>query len=425
METTNEKGSRLENQVFDLVSKLLREDNFIVPKKTSKVFQKKGYYSSKREKDIIFDVTIETTLPGAEKYSILTIIECKNLNKKVTVDDIEEFGSKINQVGEHNTKGILITTHSFQQSVLKIAQKEGIALVRLNSSKQIQWINYRKNSDLINDFDNELELTDETYLNEPFVCKLGKKRITNFANLLIDLSLLDYFKDNEEFIEIPFVTHERLNFIVEKLYKNNLYDGTTLNFEKLTKFLEPKYNVTFEYDLLEADTYLGKIEFNPLKIKISNKARIDRNRWRFTLAHEIGHLILHSPILKERLSEKRDTDTTLALRFSSSNKNSERLEIQANLFASYLLLPENLLVRRMDRIFTEYRIHRKCLYLDRQPVNQREVFEILNKLSVEFETSVEAIKLRLIKLNLLVDDTDTSIKTLIKKYFNRSTTTNN
>ncbi|MEJ7684439.1 MAG: hypothetical protein WKG06_42655 [Segetibacter sp.] len=63
-------------------------------KKTSKVFKKKAYYSSKREKDIIFDVTIETTLPNADKYSILTIIECKNLNKKVTVDDIEEFGSK-------------------------------------------------------------------------------------------------------------------------------------------------------------------------------------------------------------------------------------------------------------------------------------------------------------------------------------------
>lgn len=129
LESTTAKGTRLENQVFDLVSKLLKNDNFIVPKKTSKVFKKKGYFSSKREKDIIFDVTIETTLPNADKYSILTIIECKNLNKKVTVDDIEEFGSKINQVGEHNTKGIIISAHSFQQSALSIAKKEGIGLI--------------------------------------------------------------------------------------------------------------------------------------------------------------------------------------------------------------------------------------------------------------------------------------------------------
>lgn len=417
MESSTAKGTKLENQVFDLVSKLLKDDNFIVPKKTSKVFKKKGYYSAKREKEIIFDITIETTLPNADKYSILTIIECKNLNKSVTVDDIEEFGSKINQVGEHNTKGIIITAHSFQQSVLSIAKKEGIALIRLNSTNEIQWINYRRSTNQINQFDNELELTDESCLNQPFVCKIGDKKITNFADALIELSIIDYFNDSEEFIEIPFVTHDRLNYIVDKLFKNNVYDDSVLNFEKLTKFLEPKYNVTFEYDLLDQENYLGKIEFNPLSIKISNKARTDKNRWRFTLAHEIGHLILHSPLLKERLKEKNDTENTLALKYSSSNKHSERLEIQANLFASYLLLPENILIPKMQSIFAEYRIHRRQLYLDRQPVNQREVFEILNKLSREFEASIEAIRLRLIKLNLLIDDSDNSLKTLIRKYF--------
>lgn len=416
MESSTAKGTRLENQVYDLVSKLLKDDNFIVPQKTSKVFKKKGYYSPKREKEIIFDVTIETTLPNADKYSLLTIIECKNLNKNVTVDDVEEFGSKINQVGEHNTKGIIITAHSFQQSALNIAQKEGIALIRLNSPEEIQWINYRKDSNE-NLFNNDLELTDETCLNEPFICKIGDKKVTNFADLLLEFSVLDYFNDSEEFIKIPFVTHERLNHIVDKLFKNNVYDGSVLNFDKLTKFLEPKYNVKFEFDLLEQENYLGKIEFNPLTIKISNQARKDKNRWRFTLAHEIGHLILHSPLLKERLKEKNDTENTLALKYSSSNKHSERLEIQANLFASYLLLPENVLIPRMQRIFTEYRIHRKRLYLDRQPVNQGEVFEIMNKLSTEFEASIEAIRLRLIKLNLLIDDSDSSLKTLIRKYF--------
>lgn len=417
MESSTEKGTRLENQVFDLISKLLRNDNFIVPKKSSKVYMKKGYYSLKREKDIIFDITIETTLPNANKYSILTIIECKNLNKKVTVDDIEEFGSKINQVGEHNTKGIIITTHSYQKSVLNIAKKEGIALVRLNSTNEIQWINYRRDLIVGNQFENESELTEENYLNETFVCKIGDKKITNFASLLIELSIIDYFNDSEEFIEIPFVPHERLNYIVEKLFKNNVYDGLVLNFDKLTKFLEPKYNVIFQLDVIEKDNYLGKIEFNPLVIKISNKARSDINRWRFTLAHEIGHLILHSPLLKERLSEKNGTENTLALNYSSSNKNAERLEIQANLFASYLLLPENILIPRMEKIFVEYRIHRRRLYLDRQTVNQIEVFEILNNLSREFEVSVEAIKLRLIKLKLLIDDSDIRLKTLIKKYF--------
>jgi len=416
LESSTQKGSKLENQVFELISKLLKKNNFIVPKKTSKVYKKKGYYSKKRDKEIIFDVTIETTLPNAEKYSLLTVIECKNLNKKVTVDDVEEFGSKINQVGEHNTKGIIITTNTFQESALNIAKSEGIGLIRLNSSNEIQWINYRKDSGSKPIFENDIELTDETYLKESFICIFNNKKITNFADLLLELSIIDYFNDSEEFIEVPFVTHDRFNFIVKKLYDNDLYDNTILNFDKLTKFLEPKYNVKFEFDVVEAEDYLGKIEFNPLFIKISNKARVDHNRWRFTLAHEIGHLILHSKILKERFQQKNDTENTLILKYSNSHKNSERLEIQANLFASYLLVPENILIRIISKIFIEYRIHKKYLFLDSQPVNQKEVYEILFKLSNLFEVSVESIKIRLMKLNLLIDKTDYRMGTLIREY---------
>lgn len=415
MDSSTAKGTKLEIQVFDLVSKMLKDDNFIVPKKTSKVFKKKGYYSSKREKDIIFDVTIETTLPGANKYSVLTIIECKNLNKSVSVDDIEEFSSKINQVGEHNTKGIVITTHSFQESALSIAKKEGIGLVRLNSTKEIQWINYRKEKKTKKQFDDNSELTDKACIIEPFICKVGNKRILNLADLLIEYSIIDCFKDSEEFIEIPYVSDDRINTIIDKLYTYDLYDNNSINFEKLLPFLEKRYQVDICLDTFESDNYLGKIEFNPLCIKISNSARSDKNRWRFTLAHEIGHLILHSKLLKDRLSQKDDNEQTLSINLSQSKSNSDRLEIQANLFASNLLLPEKILLPKMNSIFKEYRINRRILYLDHQPVNQREVFDILNKLSNELQASVEAIKIRLIKLNLLVDETDSSIRKLIRR----------
>ncbi|HYG17028.1 MAG TPA: ImmA/IrrE family metallo-endopeptidase [Bacteroidia bacterium] len=415
MESSTAKGNRLEDQVFDLISKMLKNDDFIVPQKTSKIFKKKGYHSAKRGKDIIFDVTIETTLPGADRYSLLTVIECKNLNKNVTVDDVEEFGSKINQVGEHNTKGIIVTTRSYQESALTIAHKEGIGLVRLTSPKELQWVNYRRYSNRISDFDNTIELTDNNYKKEPFIGKVGNKRITNFADLLLQYSIIDYFKDSEEFIDIPFITDERINEIVNKLYDYDLYNRHSLNFDKLIPFLEERYHVKFLLDTIENDNYLGKIEFNPLCIKISKDARIDLNRWRFTLAHEIGHLILHSKLLRDRLIQKEDDAHTLSLKYSSSKSNSDRLEIQANLFASNLLLPEKILVPRMDLIFAEYRFHRRRLYLDYQPVNQHEVYEILYKLSDEFHVSIEALKIRLIKLNLMIDETDTRISTMLRR----------
>lgn len=415
LESSTAKGTRLEDQVFDLISKMLKNDNFIVPQKTSTVFKKKGYHSAKRGKDIIFDVTIETTLPGADKYSLLTIIECKNLNKNVTVDDVEEFGSKINQVGEHNTKGIIISTCAFQESALTIAKKEGIGLARLNSSKEFDWVIYRKSSKRSTPFEDNLQLINDSYLTEPFIAKVGDKKISNIADLLLEYSIIDYFNDSEEFIDIPFITDNRINDIVDKLYGHEMYDNHSLSFEKLIPFLEEKYEMKFLLDTIENENYLGKIEFNPLQIKISRAARENPNRWRFTLAHEIGHLILHSKHLRDRISQKADNETTLSLRFSSLKTNADRLEIQANLFASTLLLPEKVLLQRMSSIFVEYRIHRKQLYLDYQPVNQHEVYEILYKLSDEFQVSVEAIKIRLIKLNLMIDVTDTRISTILRR----------
>lgn len=419
MESSTAKGTKLENQVYDLIKDLLNQDNFIVPNKHSEIFKRKGYYSLKRDKEIIFDVTIETKLPNADKYSTLVVFECKNLGSKVTVDDVEEFGSKLNQVGEHNTKGIIVTTNTFQESAFTIAKREGIGLIRLNSSKEIQWINYRKDSSVQGKSsieEEKIEFIDERHNIEPFIATYNGFKFTNFADLLIKLSVIDCFKDNEEFIEIPYVSHERINHIVDKLYSYDLYDGYILDFDKLTSFLEPKYDVKFELDTSESDNYLGKIEFNPLCIKISNKARVDNNRWRFTLAHEIGHLILHSKLLKDRLNEKSDDEATLSLKYSHSKKHTEKLEIQANLFASYLLLPEKLLINVVKSLFKEYRIHKNCLFLDNQRVNQLEVYEILQKISSMFHVSIESIKIRLIKLNLLVDKTDYRIGTLLRNY---------
>ena len=56
------KGDKFEDPVFNLLRKLLENDDFFVSGKKSSVFRKKGYYSEARKKDIIFDISIETYL---------------------------------------------------------------------------------------------------------------------------------------------------------------------------------------------------------------------------------------------------------------------------------------------------------------------------------------------------------------------------
>ncbi|EKB1969398.1 hypothetical protein ACJO1Z_05845 [Vibrio parahaemolyticus] len=88
---TVRKGDELEAAIFEFFSTQIDHGQFWAHKDYCKIFTQKGYYSRDREKDIIFDVSIEIYLPGQETYSVLVLIECKNYNHRVPVDDIEEF----------------------------------------------------------------------------------------------------------------------------------------------------------------------------------------------------------------------------------------------------------------------------------------------------------------------------------------------
>jgi hypothetical protein len=101
---TTAKGDHYEDRVYKVLQKLLQDDALIVSGKHSKIFRKKAYYSKDRDSDIVFDISIEAYLPGAENYSLLILIECKDYSSSIPVNDVEEFAAKVSQVGEHNTR---------------------------------------------------------------------------------------------------------------------------------------------------------------------------------------------------------------------------------------------------------------------------------------------------------------------------------
>lgn len=59
------------------------------------------------------------------------------------------------------------------------------------------------------------------------------------------------------------------------------------------------------------------------------------NRARFTLAHEIGHLVLHKSYVEEQNIKNAEEWKS----FVMNDLRRDPLEIQANMFASFLLLP--------------------------------------------------------------------------------------
>lgn len=76
--------------------------------------------------------------------SILVVVECKHYKNKVSVDDVEEFHSKLDDIGAH--KGIMVTTVGFQAGARKAAIGRGIALALLTKDSQPGEIQYIVNS---------------------------------------------------------------------------------------------------------------------------------------------------------------------------------------------------------------------------------------------------------------------------------------
>ena len=99
---------------------------------------------------------------------------------------------------------------------------------------------------------------------------------------------------------------------------------------------------------------LAHLRFSPLDYELSGMAFIKDgtaiiginalhhpNRQRFTIAHECGHLVLH----REQVTREVHVDKAfpMLMRDAVSAASVDPMEIEANLFAAELLMPEYLL----------------------------------------------------------------------------------
>lgn len=90
------------------------------------------------DRKIKVDASFELRIAGGA--NLLVILECKHYKDKVSVDDVEEFHSKIDDIGAH--KGIMFTTKGYQSGAKKAALGRGIALALLTIDSQPGEIQY-------------------------------------------------------------------------------------------------------------------------------------------------------------------------------------------------------------------------------------------------------------------------------------------
>jgi hypothetical protein len=91
-------------------------------------------------------------------------------------------------------------------------------------------------------------------------------------------------------------------------------------------------------------------------VYVDNDAYLDErysNRLRFSLAHEMGHFVLHKDIYSSfKIKEIDDFDKFFK---DIPSKQYGYLETQANKFASYLLVSRSILIEKKNRLIREYK----------------------------------------------------------------------
>lgn len=111
-------------------------------------------------------------------------------------------------------------------------------------------------------------------------------------------------------------------------------------------------------------------------------------RKRFTIAHEIGHLLLHEgDVLHVDQREGIDLGLRVKRRDTDSSLGTDEEEQEANFFAAELLMPFSLLSKDLPDMKAD------------SP--QEEDEEIIVKLADRYEVSVQAMTFRLTNLGLL------------------------
>jgi Zn-dependent peptidase ImmA (M78 family) len=116
---------------------------------------------------------------------------------------------------------------------------------------------------------------------------------------------------------------------------------------------------------------------------IGVNTQTSRRRQRFTIAHELGHLLLHKG--KQIIVDQAVLRVDLRNRVSSMGTDIE--EIEANTFAAALLMPERIVSRYVTRsIQTNGDISREGLIVE---------------LAKTFDVSAEAMGYRLINIGIL------------------------
>lgn len=322
-------------------------------------------------------------------------------------------------------KLVIVSTHGFSGRVVKDAGANGVSLCRLNpsvTSEEALDVVVRRT---INNEETERRLKRAIMGGE----MSGRMIVFSEGKLttLTDLMYHSGIEVSSRYLwNVPFYTKEQIEKIADdvrrfipqndmkkiamslaKQYSDVSHDFIVDGLEELIRSLGLKIMMKEmpidQYACL--DLVHKCIIFNTLLAKTSfRRAGTAIHIFRFSLAHELGHFILHVHALEQHIESFTETDASLSATPIGDEK-VKRMEWQANYFAACLLMPRKHVSYIFHKSITmedEQLLEANHILLEEQ-LGHEKLDAILETMSLRMNVSKKAARIRLSELSLVAE----------------------
>ena len=239
-------------------------------------------------------------------------------------------------------------------------------------------------------------------------------KINNWQKELISIySKLKYDKFNLPVLNADKI--ERIANLFLLLYSPSSLDipsATPIN--ELISLLHANDKVKLSYsNNLPSDNNtitLGLTNLIDKHILISENIKHDQIVHNYVIAHELGHLFLHTmkPVIddnKIRIKSILDDDSKFIYIKRNLETVREWMEWQANNFAASLLIPQKTLKTKLREIQLELGINKNIgsIYFEEKNYSKRDFDKVIYRLTKTFDVSKRVCQIRLYNLDLIND----------------------
>lgn len=408
---STEKGDDLEDAFFDFLVEQQRRGELVYglfPSDRCEIFRKKGYLCKERGAKVQFDVVIELYREGRMEPFSYVVFECKNYRGGIPETCVTDFSDKLARVFRHAVKGVLVVSSRLQSGADSLARSRSLGIVKYDQT----------GLDVVADRSGRNYLEARFVKSQIFQYERATKslrfsafnegRFFGAINQFLRSVEPELFNADEKEYRNPrrsvsYVSGGDIESRANEVLRSVGYKSGPVDLKAICSALSIDLQFSDQLRLdPDGTTILGSANFDKRSIQIN--AHQDPNRERFTLGHEIGHFCLnHDRYLRSETIVEQDLFADIEAR---DVFNYERLEFQANAFASSMLLPSDVFRVAVDVGRSRFDIKDRghgYIFVDDQPCNFVPYDDLLSDLSQYFEASKQAIEIKLKKVGLLND----------------------